>query len=209
MSLLWLAALPLVVGYLGIVQVLRFKRLQALEKRWASKIDTLSYVEALEIVRAGHYFEHPFLITLSLSMALFQTYAIPTISKLLAATGQLSSPTCVGRRAEDTVVLLTEALVHGLDSERGSTAVARSDQLSRSYCFRSSLSTGSTGCISDMDPRSQTTTCSSRSASFALSRFACADYTNGANLPRSSDRPGSSGGANLALGWVSGIYRKR
>lgn len=55
------------------------------------------------------------------------TDAIPTISSLLLHTGQLTCPSLYGKRAEDTGILLLEPQVHGLDSERGSQAVARTN----------------------------------------------------------------------------------
>lgn len=207
MPSLWLAIIPLLLGYLAIVRALRYKRIEAIKKKYGSK--QLSYNEAADIVRAIHYYEHPYLCTLALSMALFMTYAILSTSKLLCATGQLTSPACVGRRAEDTVVLLTEALVHGLDSERGSTAVARSVCRDPMRCWLTSAVLESTGFTPDMAQESQTTRCSSLSLSSSLSRSASVSYTNGANLLLSNCKRGSYGIANLVSEWASKIYQIR
>lgn len=89
--------------------------------------------EAHQISRILSEFDCPFISHTSLSLALFQTYAVPTISSLLVRTGRLALPACVGRRAEDTVCLLAEADIHGVDSERGSLAIARINFLHRIY----------------------------------------------------------------------------
>lgn len=76
----------------------------------------------------------PWLIAISLSFALFKTYAVPTISKVLADSKQLLLPENATRRAEDTGVVIAEFLCpEGLDSERATTALARMNWLHRRY----------------------------------------------------------------------------
>lgn len=75
----------------------------------------------------------PFTLTVSLSFALFKTYAVPTISKVLCKGKELSCPMLAGRRAEDTAVVIGEFVGEGLDSERGSTAMARMNWLHSRY----------------------------------------------------------------------------
>jgi hypothetical protein len=52
---------------------------------------------------------------------------------LLVQTRQLTSDATVGKRAEDTGVILTEFLVGSMDSERGSKALAKMNWLHRRY----------------------------------------------------------------------------
>jgi hypothetical protein len=70
---------------------------------------------------------------MSLEFALFRTYGIPTISRVLSQTNQLAQLDTAGRRAEDTVVLLTECLSHELDSHRARMGLARINYLHGLY----------------------------------------------------------------------------
>jgi hypothetical protein len=67
----------------------------------------------------------------ALEFALFRTYAVPSISGLLAATGQFTQHT--RKRYDDTELLLAEAVEHGLDSERGGAAIARMNDMHGRY----------------------------------------------------------------------------
>lgn len=76
----------------------------------------------------------PLISVLSLSFALFKTYAIPTISSVLCKSRQLAATENVGRRAEDTAIVIAEFVNGGgLDSERGSIALARMNFLHARY----------------------------------------------------------------------------
>lgn len=59
----------------------------------------------------------------ALEFALFRTYAVPAISGLLARTGKFTTQT--RKRYDDTELLLSEPLEHGLSSERGQQAIDR------------------------------------------------------------------------------------
>lgn len=134
--------------YLAYVRSRRFANVRYIEKKYAHLLadpSKMTYPEATEIQRFSGLYESPMLAKLALEFALFQTCkpglllsnpradevptadAIPTISSLLHHTQQLTCPSLYGKRAEDTGVLLLEAQVHGLDSERGSQAVARTN----------------------------------------------------------------------------------
>jgi hypothetical protein len=65
----------------------------------------------------------PWDIERSLELALFNTYAIPTISGLLARTGEFVAR--ARKRYDDTVLILAEIGENGLGSERGQAALAR------------------------------------------------------------------------------------
>lgn len=127
------------IGYLLLVRRLRFQRRDALLQRFHHLLQSnhslskMSSQEARQITQVLIRYDCPYIHTTSLSLALFQTYAIPSISKLLARTGRLVLPNCVGRRAEDTLCLLTEVEMHGVDSQRGSKALARTNFLHSLY----------------------------------------------------------------------------
>lgn len=59
----------------------------------------------------------------ALEFALFRTYAVPSISGLLARTGKFEA--APRKRYDDTELLLSEPMEHGLDSARGREAVER------------------------------------------------------------------------------------
>ena len=59
----------------------------------------------------------------ALEFALFRTFAVSSISRLLAATGAFIKHT--RKRYDDTELLLYEILENGIDSDRGTIAVGR------------------------------------------------------------------------------------
>jgi hypothetical protein len=58
----------------------------------------------------------------SLEFALFRTFAVPRISKLLLGTGEFIKRT--RKRYDDTELILYEILENGMDSERGKAAIS-------------------------------------------------------------------------------------
>ncbi|KAJ1564697.1 hypothetical protein HK405_014197, partial [Cladochytrium tenue] len=73
------------------------------------------------------------LVLVADQLALLKTYAVPTISSLLARTRQLCSGLCTPRRVADTSVLLSEAIEHPFEHPRSATAVARINWLHAHY----------------------------------------------------------------------------
>ena len=67
----------------------------------------------------------------SLEFALFRTYAVPSISKLLSKTGEFRDRT--RKRYDDTELILAEIMEHGLDSERAKQAFIRMNKMHNSY----------------------------------------------------------------------------
>nr|MBI1231209.1 DUF2236 domain-containing protein [Cytophagales bacterium] len=59
----------------------------------------------------------------ALEFALFRTFGIPAISRVLAGTGEFTQRT--RKRYDDTELILYEILENGMDSERGMQAIAR------------------------------------------------------------------------------------
>ncbi len=80
-----------------------------------------------EITRllALHIF--PWSIERALEFALFRTYAVPSISRLLTRTGELVRRP--RKRYDDTELILFEMLEHGFESERGQRALGRMNQM--------------------------------------------------------------------------------
>lgn len=71
--------------------------------------------------------EFPWDYEKALEFALFRTYAVPSISALLAQTGEfIARPQ---KRYDDTELILYEITEHGFDSERGRAALRRMNQM--------------------------------------------------------------------------------
>lgn len=75
------------------------------------------------IVHLDVCYEFPFDITRALEFALFRTYCVPSISGLLARTGEFLR--CPQKRYDDTDVILSELMEWGYDSARGRAALER------------------------------------------------------------------------------------
>eukprot|EP00253_Pinus_taeda_P005958 PITA_05958 len=97
--------------------LLRHRRLRII-----SSMDPIR--DALPLAKLTIYVEFPLLSKKALEFALFKTFAIPSISNLLAATRQFS-PEAVNKRYDDTDILLQEILFNHVDSSRGSLALRR------------------------------------------------------------------------------------
>jgi hypothetical protein len=65
--------------------------------------------------------EFPWDYTRALEFALFRTYCVPSISRLLAATGEFRDRP--QKRYDDTSLLMAEIAAHGYDSPRGREAL--------------------------------------------------------------------------------------
>ncbi|MFI6684128.1 oxygenase MpaB family protein [Streptomyces sp. NPDC050485] len=85
----------------------------------------------LAIYRITATVEFPWDYTRALELALYRTYAVPSIGRLLAETTELTDRP--QKRYDDTVLLLDTIVEHGFDSVSGRTAVRRINQMHRSY----------------------------------------------------------------------------
>ncbi|MFF0816826.1 oxygenase MpaB family protein [Rhodococcus sp. NPDC003318] len=85
----------------------------------------------VEINRNLATYEFPWDINQALSFALFRTYAVPSIGRLLGRTGAFTEET--QKRYDDTAILLEVPLLEGFDSENGKAAVRRINQMHRMY----------------------------------------------------------------------------
>lgn len=85
----------------------------------------------LQIYRITATYEFPWDLTRALELALYRTYAVPSIGRLLAETAELTDRT--QKRYDDTALLLDAVLEHGFDADNGRTAVRRINRMHRSY----------------------------------------------------------------------------
>ncbi|MEU0739892.1 oxygenase MpaB family protein [Streptomyces sp. NPDC006134] len=102
----------------------RFERLEQIRR-----MDP--YRDASEIYRLMSAYEFPWDVTRALELALYRTYAVPGIGRLLAETAELTDRT--QKRYDDTSLLLDAVVEHGFASEEGRTAIRRINQMHRSY----------------------------------------------------------------------------
>ncbi|MCW0212364.1 MAG: DUF2236 domain-containing protein [Pseudonocardia sp.] len=84
-----------------------------------------------EIYRLMSMYEFPWDMNQSLGFALFRTYAVPSIGRLLADTGEFTER--VQKRYDDTGLILEAVLEHGFAAETGRAAIRRMNQMHRSY----------------------------------------------------------------------------
>ncbi|MFE7462931.1 oxygenase MpaB family protein [Streptomyces sp. NPDC057499] len=85
----------------------------------------------LRIYRITATYEFPWDIARALELALYRTYAVPSIGRLLAETAELTDRS--QKRYDDTALLLDAVLEHGFDSGSGRSALRRINQMHRSY----------------------------------------------------------------------------
>jgi ER-bound oxygenase mpaB/B'/Rubber oxygenase, catalytic domain len=85
-----------------------------------------------EIYRLSTEYEFPWDVTRALELALFRTYAVPSIGGLLDRTGEFADHG--QKRYDDTVILLYEMTRDGgMDSRRGRAAVRRMNRVHGRY----------------------------------------------------------------------------
>ena len=103
--------------------------------QWLRRIAQLDPVaDCEEIWRITAYHEFPWDVEQALSLALFRTYAVPSIGGLLARTGEFTGRT--QKRYEDTALLLEAVLEHGFDSPGGRSGLRRINQMHAAYAIR-------------------------------------------------------------------------
>ncbi|MGZ5369095.1 MAG: oxygenase MpaB family protein [Aeromicrobium sp.] len=99
---------------------------------WLREIEKLDpdkdYEQISRII--GNY-EFPWDVQQALSLALFRTYAVPSIGRLLHDTNAFTEN--VQKRHDDTLLILFSIANEGLDSSDGRTAVRRMNQMHGSY----------------------------------------------------------------------------
>lgn len=97
--------------------------------REIAALDPADDYERIASITSRH--EFPWDIQQALSFALFRTYAVPSVGRLLAETGEFTERT--QKRHDDTALLLDEMSEHGLESPGGRRAVRRVNQMHGAY----------------------------------------------------------------------------
>ncbi|MGY0021691.1 oxygenase MpaB family protein [Streptomyces sp. YJ-C3] len=84
-----------------------------------------------EIYGISSTYEFPWDTMQALGFALYRTYAVPSIGRLLSRTGEFTDRT--QKRYDDTVLILDAVGEHGMDAPRGREAIRRMNQMHRAY----------------------------------------------------------------------------
>jgi hypothetical protein len=101
---------------------------------WQRRIEQLDpEVEFGEIYRIMATHEFPWDMTQSLGLALYRSYAVPSIGGLLAATGEFERRT--HKRYADTGLILDAIVEHGFGNGTGRAAIRRMNQMHGSYAI--------------------------------------------------------------------------
>ncbi|KAF2761998.1 hypothetical protein EJ05DRAFT_507597 [Pseudovirgaria hyperparasitica] len=126
-----------ILGYLGICQALRFRRLHDLQRRFPMRtkeeLASMTVDQAYEIQRIVMDWEFPYMVDKALNFALFKTYGIPTISSLLQKTTEFSAKNTAGKRAVDTTILIGEFLNNPPSSKRACSGISRMNYIHSKY----------------------------------------------------------------------------
>ncbi|KAL2006117.1 hypothetical protein VTN00DRAFT_9771 [Thermoascus crustaceus] len=125
------------LAYPALVSLLRFRRLRSLHKKYhyptRESMAEMTNDDAWEIQKATAQLEFPFMYTKALQFALFRTYGIPSVSRLLAKTSEFSKPQTALKRYSDTSALVVEFIAHAPSDDRGRSAIARINYLHSGY----------------------------------------------------------------------------
>ncbi|MCW2797273.1 oxygenase MpaB family protein [Nocardioides sp.] len=99
---------------------------------WRTVNDALDpATDFVEITRNVVLYEFPWDMNQALGFALFRTYAVPGIGRLLDETGEFNNR--VQKRYDDTALLLEQPFIHGVESTEGRAAIRRINQMHKSY----------------------------------------------------------------------------
>jgi hypothetical protein len=99
---------------------------------WQQEIARLDpETEFEQIARIVAMYEFPWDSQQALSFALFRTYAVPSIGRLLFDTGEFTG--AVQKRHDDTAILLEAIAERGMESPDGRAGVRRINQMHGSY----------------------------------------------------------------------------
>ncbi|KAK1985498.1 hypothetical protein LZ30DRAFT_584017 [Colletotrichum cereale] len=119
-----------IVFYLLLVRALRYRHRDGFfqrcpQYRTREGMASMSLAKASSVMQELASREFPVTFSTSIFFALFKTYGIPSISKLLVATSQLSGHATASKRRTDTGVLMFEIVCNAPCSKRNIDAVAR------------------------------------------------------------------------------------
>jgi hypothetical protein len=101
---------------------------------WQRQIAQLDpAIDFAEIYRLMGAHEFPWDLTQSLGLALYRTYAVPSVGELLAHTGEFERRT--HKRYADTGLILEAVIQHGFASETGRAGIRRMNQMHGAYAI--------------------------------------------------------------------------
>ncbi|KAI1738168.1 hypothetical protein F4680DRAFT_426312 [Xylaria scruposa] len=140
----------IIVLYAILCATLRFRQMRAIADKFGyttrASFANMTVDDAYQIQKWLAEQEFPKVFSASIFFALFKTYGVPSISRLLVQTGHFTyrgDGTKASKRAADTSVLLTNMVIGKPGSRRAMEAVARTNYLHSHYL--------KTGRISDDD----------------------------------------------------------
>ncbi|KAG4025620.1 hypothetical protein MFRU_054g00490 [Monilinia fructicola] len=129
--------LLILTTYLLTVRYFRYSRRDAMVKEFGystrESLKSMKNTDAQKIMSCLGELEFPTFYKMSLQFALFKTYGIPTISRLLVETKQFSSSETANKRYADTGILIGEFLSHPPLHPRTLKAISRMNYLHASY----------------------------------------------------------------------------
>ncbi|KAI3325253.1 hypothetical protein HD806DRAFT_470202 [Xylariaceae sp. AK1471] len=147
---------PTPVGGIGILVIilyailcitLRFRQMRAIADKFGYTTRTsfarMTVDDAYQIQRWLGEQEFPKVFSASVFFALFKTYGVPSISRLLVESGHFTysgDGTKASKRAADTSVLLTNMVIGRPGSQRAMEAVARTNYLHSRHLKRGRIS---------------------------------------------------------------------
>ncbi|KAE8154458.1 67 kDa myosin-cross-reactive antigen family protein [Aspergillus avenaceus] len=128
----------IIATYLVLVACLRFRRLRNLYRKYhqystREGMAKMTEHDAWAIQTQLLQLEFPATSLKALQFALFRTYGIPSISRLLLKTSQLANPTTSFKRYADTGALIGQFMTFAPTSDRAITAIARTKFLHTGY----------------------------------------------------------------------------
>ena len=100
------------------------------QRRIAALDPDVDYLEIYRII-GGH--EFPWDMRQALGLALYRTYAVPSIGELLSRTGEFEHRT--HKRYADTGLILDAIAEHGFAHKTGRAAIRRMNQMHGSYAI--------------------------------------------------------------------------
>ncbi|KAL4925843.1 uncharacterized protein BDV17DRAFT_167312 [Aspergillus undulatus] len=128
---------PLVAAYPVLCSLLRFSNMKKIHKKYnyptRESFARMTDEDAFEIQKNLVQYEFPFFFTKALQFALFRTYGIPTISKVLTKTSQFSGANTSLKRYTDTSALVQEFVGQPPSAARGQAAIVRTRYLHSGY----------------------------------------------------------------------------
>lgn len=98
-------------------------------EREIARLDPIK--DCQRIVMITSYMEFPWDMVRSLELALFRTFAVPSIAQLLHKTGEFEKNT--QKRYDDTSIIVNEVMAFGYESERGKSFIKRMNRIHGQY----------------------------------------------------------------------------